>query len=273
MRSVLADDERGAGRARGCRQRVARRFGRRTPACAPGRAGDPRARQRRVRACREPRDRRDACAADRSVERGHQTRTGRRRCTRANARRGRAHRGMRTAIEEPRRQRLPVGSKAAIRLRGRHARAARLVVADQSVHDPIPADRRRARRVAASSTGSRAPRCGCGAARSTRSAVGTSAISCTSKTSISAGGCAVRAGRSPTSRPASSTTCKARARPGRRTGCWPSTTVPRGASPGAGSRARVCSCCRSRPCTWAARGVLAMAAHAWRARRIEGSTG
>ena len=65
------------------------------------------------------------------------------------ARRRRAARRVRTAAEEPRRQRLPVGPTAAVRLRRRHARAARACGGRPTgTRRRVPADRRRARRAA-----------------------------------------------------------------------------------------------------------------------------
>ena len=69
----------------------------------------------------------------------------------------------------------------------------------------------------ATSTGSRARRCGCGARRSTTSADGTSATSCTWRTSTCACGCAARAGASSSNRRVRSCTCRARARRSGRT--------------------------------------------------------
>ena len=67
-------------------------------------------------------------------------------------------------------------------------------------------------------TGSPAPRCGCGEPPSTRSVDGTSATSCTWKTSTCAGGCGGPDGGSRTSRPARSCTSRGSAPTGTRTG-------------------------------------------------------
>ena len=150
-----------------------------------------RAGQRRLRARREPRHRRDARADRRGAEPRHSTiepgtarRAARpaRRASRASARVG-------PRLAQPRRHRLPVGPAAAVGSGRRRARAARPVVADEPVHRRATASSTPTPTRRASSTGSRAPRSGCGATRSTRSAAGTSATSCTSRTSICAGGC------------------------------------------------------------------------------------
>ena len=80
-----------------------------------------------------------------------------------------------------------------------------------------------------------------------------------------------RLGRSRTNRPASSCTCRARARRAGRTGCSSSTTGRRGVSPAAGSPARAPLLLPFAAVYLAARGALAMAAHAWRRAEKRGT--
>ncbi len=103
---------------------------------------------------------------------------------------------------QPGRQRLPVGPADPHRGRRRRPRPAVLRLA-RTTRSPAGTGRRRPiRPVPATSTGCRAPPSGSAGAPSTTSAAGTSATSCTWRTSTSAGASAGRAGGWPTSRPA-----------------------------------------------------------------------
>ena len=178
--------------------------------------------QRRLRARREPRHRGDQGADRRGAQPRHRrsSRAPRRRCCdRLDARAARSARAARgsatsTAPTTRRRARSPsVPVAVGHGLLG-------LWWPTNPFTDPVPPARRRPVGAAARSTGCRAPRSGCGAPRSTRSAAGTSATSCTSRTSTSAGGCA-RAGWDVAYEPAARRrrTCRARARRAGRTGC------------------------------------------------------
>ena len=148
--------------------------------------------ERRVRARREPRDRRHTRADVIAVlNAGHPPRTGDRgaRSSPASTPKPRLAR-RRTAAEEPRRHRLPVGALDPVDFGRGHARRCSALCWPTNrfttQYRQLDADAGPGPR---SSTGCRAPRCGSAATRSTTSADGTSATSCTSRTSICAGGC------------------------------------------------------------------------------------
>ena len=157
------------------------------------------ARQRRLRARREPRHRRDARADRRGAERrshdGGRYGEGDARPLRRRA----GARRVRSAHPQPRRLRLPVGAAFAVGPARGRARAARPVVADEPVH------RRAYRQLDADPSRPRSVDWVSGAAVWLRrsaldaSAAGTSATSCTWRTSTSAGGCGAPASTSRTS--------------------------------------------------------------------------
>ena len=120
--------------------------------------------------------------------------------------------GVRAAHPQYGRHRLPLGAPSA--LDGGRRRPRRYSVCGGApIRSPCAtASSTPIRRVRVSSTGFRAARSGCGAPRSTKSAGGTSAISCTWRISTCVGGCGAPAGRSRTNRAARWCTCRARRR-------------------------------------------------------------
>ncbi len=213
-----------------------------------------RAGQRRLRARREPRHRRDARAGRRGAEcRSHDGARHREGDARARFDEEPALGGVRPADPQPRRLRLPVGPAARRRspLAVVHGLLG-LWWPTNPFTTRVPPARRRSLTSRVRSTGSRAPRCGCGDARSTTVGGWDERYfmymedldlcwrlrRCRLRGRVRARRCRRR-------------TCRARARPGRRTGCSSSTIGPRGDSPAAGSPARVRFCCRSRRYTWA----------------------
>ena len=207
VRSILADDECRRARRRRRRQRIDRRLDRARSA--------PRSRPRGS-------SRPLATSATRGAPTSASPRPMRRssRCSTATSsscpaspasmiaaldRRPARRRG-RAARAQSRRFGVPVRAHRPGPLRRAVARGARSRVEDEPVDPSLPPARCRPDARAATSTGSRAPRCGSGARRSTTSAGGTSATSCTWRTSTCACGCGARDGASSSNRRARSCT-------------------------------------------------------------------